>query len=339
MALACKKCPYVVAVAPGEKAPPWCPRCGSDLKPADTSPAKPNATQPASAWDSATPAGAVHEAKAPSSAVDKALAELPSTAVPANTPELPLSTEIPAPAVVQDEVFGANVLWQVVAVITLLACLGIVGVALSQLVQPRPGKPIQAGVYGVIGLFGVGALIAAYITFRLFGQKYAVSSDGLTVWHHFKATHHRWEHIREVYKDVHPSWMKYRLVVRGGQDLSIAGEVWRYKKLGELIAAKVAEHSLPAALAELEAGRDVRFGPLAVSRAGVTIKGQLEPWHRIGVISYGLNPNPKLGTAVVSNMYHARIGSAWVELGDIPNCRLFEEVAARLFPSAVATNV
>src|SRR5207237_6415504 len=79
MPLACKKCPYVVAVPPGEKPPPWCPRCGADLKPAETtSPASPSAPQTASAWDAARPSGAVGEAKTPLFPDDKSLLALPA---------------------------------------------------------------------------------------------------------------------------------------------------------------------------------------------------------------------------------------------------------------------
>ncbi len=38
MAQTCKQCTYVVAVEPGERPPPWCPRCGADLKAATPEP-------------------------------------------------------------------------------------------------------------------------------------------------------------------------------------------------------------------------------------------------------------------------------------------------------------
>ena len=68
----------------------------------------------------------------------------------------------------------------------------------------------------------------------------------------------------------------------------------------------------------------------------MTIAGQFEPWHRIGPITLGLDPKPKRGTSLISNMLHARIGGFLVEVGDIPNFRLFEEVARCLFPACVA---
>src|SRR4051812_322803 len=32
MPFACQKCPFTVAVQAGDRPPPWCPRCGSNLK-------------------------------------------------------------------------------------------------------------------------------------------------------------------------------------------------------------------------------------------------------------------------------------------------------------------
>src|SRR5262249_5471767 len=153
-------CPYIVTVSPGEKPPPWCPRCGANLKLEEPASATRNPPQVASAWDAADPRGAVQEAKAPTAAGETLAA--PPAPFGQNTPVSSslLSADLPATSSVQDEVFRGNLLWQAVAVLTLLACLGIVAIAVSQLVGPRHGKPIQTGVYGVIGLFGVGALIA-----------------------------------------------------------------------------------------------------------------------------------------------------------------------------------
>jgi len=336
MALACKKCPYVVSVPPGEKPPPWCPRCGSDLKAAEAVQARPSATKPVSAWDATAPTGAV-EAKTSAVVDEKArpLASSPGASEP--TPAPVLTSDIPSPAPIKEELFRGNLLWQAAGVLSLLLCLGIVAIAASQLIQPRPGKPIQTGVYGVLGLFGIGALVAAYVTYRLLGQKYKVSDDGLVEWQSFVPTRYRWEQIGEVFMHAQITWTNYRVVTRGGRDFTIRGEISRHKKLGEIIAARVAQLLLPEALRELEAGRELKFGPLRISRAGVVVGGQLEPWHRIGILSPCLNPNPKMGTSIVSNMLHLRIGTSWVELSEVPNFRLFEEIAGRLFPNAVPT--
>jgi hypothetical protein len=236
---------------------------------------------------------------------------------------------------VPEEVFGSKLIWQAAGWVCVIVCLGIVAIAVSQIINPPRGKPIQTGVYGVIGLFGIGTLVSGYVSYRLAGQKYEVFSDRLVEWQCFKPTAFRWDQIREVYRDVHPSWTTYRVVTRVGREFILHGEIQDHKRLGELICERVATLLLPAALEELEAGRDVSFGPLRVNRGGVIVDGALEPWHRIGMLTFGLNPNPKRGTSMVSNMIHLRIGSAWVELGEIPNYRLFEELARHLFPASV----
>jgi hypothetical protein len=233
------------------------------------------------------------------------------------------------------ETFGGKLIWQIIAALTAVVCLGIVAIAASQLIHPPARRGMVTSIYGVMGMFGIGALVAMYVAYRIAGQKYAVHPDRLIEWQCFKPTEYRWEHLREVYQDLHPGWTKFRVVTRVGRTLTITGDTQNHKRLGELIAGHVAAHLLPAALAELEAGREIRLGPLRVSNAGVTIDGELEPWHRIGVVTIGLNPNPKRGTSLVSNMMHVRIGGFLVELGDVPNFRLFQEIALRVFPACV----
>jgi hypothetical protein len=322
MAIECKKCPYIVSVAPGERAPPWCPRCGADLKAA--TPALVGAAVVESAGfadgSSAAPGRRPVDDNSPEPA-----ARL--------TPSLP-GEEPLGPSDTPEEIFTGKLLWQVLAVGCALVCFGIVAVAVSQLIQPK--KPPQMGMYGCLGLFAIGGLVMVYVAYRLFGQKYAVYSDRLVEWQCFKPTSFRWDQIREVFQLAHPAWTKYRVVTRTGRTFTLSGEINDHKRLGEWIAGRVAAQLLPAAWSELEAGRDVGFGPLRVNRAGVVVDGQLEPWHRIGVLALGLNPNPKKGTSLVSNMLHLRLGSSWVELGDIPNYRLFAQLAHRLFPVCIA---
>jgi hypothetical protein len=322
MALECKKCPFIVTVQPGDKAPPWCPRCGADLQTATPVVMGASATGVTGlpAANIAVPThGALYESGPE--------LDLQTPALPSLLREETLGTS--------EEVFRGKLLWQLVAGGCAIVCFGIVAIAVSQLIHPR--KPPEVGVYGVLGMFTIGGLVAVYVAYRLCGQKYAVFPDQLVEWQCFKPTSFGWNQIREVFQQAHPAWTNYRVVTRLGRTFTVKGEIKNHKRLGELIAGRVAALMLPAALHELESGRDVRIGPLLVNRAGVVVDGQLEPWHRIGVLAFGLNPNPKKGTSMVSNMIHLRIGSSWVELGDIPNYRLFEELAHRLFPACVSS--
>jgi hypothetical protein len=225
-------------------------------------------------------------------------------------------------------VFSTKVLWQGVAWACMVVCLGIAGIAFSQLVRGNKKSTVTA-IYGVMGLFGIGGAFSAFVGVRMAGQKYVLFPDRLVAYQNFRSTTIRWGDIREVYQIVHPAWVKIRVLTRSGQGFTITGEIVRHRQLGECIGERVAARLLPETLAELRDGRAVRFGPRRVSGAGVEIGGQFEAWHRIGILTFGLNPHPVRGTSILSNMIHVRIGGAMVEVGSIPNFRLFQELATR----------
>jgi hypothetical protein len=226
--------------------------------------------------------------------------------------------------------------WQAAAWLTAVVCFGIVAVAVSQFLHPPKKKPNPQSLYGVAGLFSVGGLVACYVGLRLRGQRYEVFADRLVEWQGGTATAIRWDQVREVYRAVHPAWTKYRIHTSVGRVLTLTGETKHHTRLGDLISERVAALRLPGALEELEAGRSVAFGPLRVSRAGVEVHGELVPWHHVVALTFGLNPNARKGTSMVSNMIHLRITPfCQVELGDIPNYRLFEELVRRLHPACL----
>jgi Family of unknown function (DUF6585) len=233
------------------------------------------------------------------------------------------------------EVFRTKLIWQAIPWACAIVCFGIVAVAASQLIDVPEGKTPQAGVYGVVAMFTIGMLAAGYVGFRFAGQKYEVFHDRLVQWQHFSPTTIRWNQIREVFQETHPAWIKYHVVMRGGNHFTVSSEMENYKRLGELISGHVADLLMPAAWHEIEAGRDVHFGPLHVNANGVVVEGQLEPWHRVGVLTFAMNNKPVPGTSMISNMVHVRIGSAFVEMGTISNFCLFERLAQRLVPASV----
>lgn len=328
MMLACEMCSFHVSVEPGERKPPWCPRCGADLK--ETSPLK-VATAATTSLHSAGDAAAV---RLPANAAaiagvaehpleDSSPGEGPAlqTGSPRNPNFLADYVEIGA----EGEVFRSNLVWQAAAWVCGVVCLGIVLAAASQL--PRAPRGQLNAIYGCLGLFGAGVLVASYVCFRLAGQKYAVFPDRLVEWQHFASQSYRWDQIREVYEKVHPGWTTYEVLTRVGRRLTISWEIGNHKRLGGIISQRVAERLLPAVFVELEAGREFRLGPLRISQAGVVVDGEFEPWHRIGVPTFGLNPRVNKGTNMVSNMIHVRIGGSLVELGEIPNYAIFHALA------------
>lgn len=332
----CSKCRYVITLVAGERQPPWCPRCGADLK--ATADAKTAAPTPALVGA----ARAIGDFSVAPSAACAVAAPTPRE-TPASLPALPSLAPVPPPApadepsaATPEEVFGPKPLWSFLALFCVVVCVVIAAVAASQLIRPPRDKPIPMGVYGCLAMFGLFGLGAGYVAYRLFGQKYAVFPDRLVEWQSFRPNPIPWDQIREVFQDMHPAWTKYRVSLRGGRVLHIGFETNNHKRLGDLIGERVAARLLPGVMEELAAGRSVRFGRLYVTQGGVQIDGQFEPWHRIGVLTFTMNPKPVRGTSMVSNLIHVRIGSVLIELGEIPNYRLFEELARRLFPACVA---
>ncbi len=324
MLMECSKCSYQVSVEPGERARPWCSRCGADLK----------AAVPMLALAGAVARNQSHENRAealPPSVRHHECLEAPEDGRLPLPPGPALSSvDAAAESDVAHEVFRTKLVWQMAAWGCLVVCLGIAAVAASQIIHPPHGK-VQVGAYGVLGLFGIGALLSAYLAFRFAGQKFEVSPGGLVVWQHFRPTSIAWAQTRAVYQALHPAWTKFRIVTRAG-DFALNGEIQNHKQLGNVISERVASMLLPGAWQEIEAGRDVHLGPLRVSSAGVTVDGEQQPWHRIGVLTLCLNPNPIKGSSSrVSAMTHVRIGDVRVEVGQIPNFRLFQELAGRLF--------
>jgi len=70
----------------------------------------------------------------------------------------------------------------------------------------------------------------------------------------------------------------------------------------------------------------------------VDCNGEHVPWHHIGTFTFGLDPRPIKGsTSMQSNMIHLSVTpSHRVEMGEIPNYRLFEELVRRLHPTCLA---
>jgi Family of unknown function (DUF6585) len=323
-AIECGECHQRIEIPRGERKPPWCPRCGADLK--------------------VKPAAALVTAGARDSSAGADQVSVPAAAgpPPPRAEQFPrLMAEVLRESRYDDddaepEIFTSKIIWQVIIWFVAVKCLVIVAISAWQLINPPAGKPVQFGGYGALALFGIAAIVTGYVGLRMAGQKYYVYPDRLVAWHFFKPTTLPWDQILEIYQDIHPVWTRYRVVARGGLQFTFGRDIREHLRLGELISEHVADLLKPAALQEIEAGGDVHLGPLTVSGAGVTIDGELQPWHEIGILTYGTNPKPKHAHAPMWNMIHVRIGRHWVEVGDIPNYRLFADLTRHIFPACLA---
>lgn len=329
MPLECPKCWTSLAVGPNEQPRPWCPRCGTDVKAL----ARTASPEPVGA---SVPSGAVR-------------VEGASTAPAAATGRGEMTTGLEAraaasrPAAVAsdaapDHEFRPNVLWQMAFLLPSLVCFGIVAVALNQLRLPagvRPGS--LNGLYAVSALFGVFGLVMAYGGLRLVGTKFLVYPDRLVHVRPGGSTTYPWNRIRAVLHSWHPMWQRFEVATGKGQTLTLTGEIWGHKRLGNLIAERVAREQLPALLASIESGHTVTLGPISADRTGVSCGEQHTPWQHILSLSFGMNPIPQGPERRVSNMVHLRINDiTQAELGEIPNYRLFEMLVLHHQPACMA---
>jgi hypothetical protein len=330
MLVQCPKCRDSIPTD-GYGKPPWCPRCGTDLKANAATKLVPQLAGVGanSTCHEPTPGQEVvaEEAVAPIAA-EEGLSS-PSVAETAYAGSDSLDNP--------EHVFKAKLVWQAVAWLGALACFVIVAAAGSQLLSPAKNRKSQTGsILGVTFLFGIGGLGASYVGLRLRGVKYLLFPDRLVQFQGSRITIIPWHQIREVYHVVHPGWQNYRLVTRKARDITLTGDIKGHARLGKLIAERVADRLFPEAWRQLEAGRSVAFGPVTISQGGVICNGTHLPWHQIVLLTFGLNPREVPGTTMISNMIHLRLTpSCLVEMGAIPNYRVMEKLIRRVHPSCV----
>jgi hypothetical protein len=222
-----------------------------------------------------------------------------------------------------------------------LVCFGLAG-AIGYGVLHQPHKKPHAGL-ALMGLAAVGGFASLYLALTLGEVSYLVFRDALVRRRGKDAQIVPWDQIRQVNQTVHPAWKKYQIVTRKGFDLELTANIANYLALGDLVEERVVAHLLPEALAELEAGRSVRFGPLDVNRGGLSFDGLSCGWSQVS-LSIGLNMEPVSGQ-VYSNLVHLHVHSPVrtkaykVEIGKVANFRLFVELVRHVGPHCLPPGV
>lgn len=323
MPLECPQCAYLIPFE-GDRPPPWCPKCGSDLKPKPKAAA---ASEPAAPSAPPSPPPSIAAPEAPPPAVVEQAGVTYETA----------SSSIGDFSRPEAE-FGGSMLYRTAAWVTALVCFGIAGIAAWQFVNP-PKKKLEPGVlYGVMGMFGLFGTVSLFVGMKIGGQKYVLYPDRFVAVEGGQETTVHWEEVRDVYQAVHPSWTTYRIVTRlGGKEFNLTGELSGHRRLGDAIAERVALMLLPEAVRNIDAGRAVTFGPLRVSRAGVEVNGEMVSWNHIPSISFGPNPRPvKEAGGRISNMMHLKLTpGVMIEMGQIPNFKLFQALVRHCNPACL----
>jgi uncharacterized protein DUF6585 len=226
-----------------------------------------------------------------------------------------------------------------------LACLvGFAFLALVVYVTVHPPKKpaSPAAMLMLAGLGMTGAIGGLYFALKFRRLVYMVFRDALVECDGRDCTVIPWEQIRQIFEKVHPGYVNYRVVIPKGE-IQITGDVQNHRALGSTIEEKVIERLLPVALKELEHGRAVSFGPLGVSRGALSCQGEQMPWHGVR-LRVGLKPDLGSPSAMQSAMihlhvYHANGPTAYLEIEQIPNYRLFLAVVREIWPQCVAEGI
>jgi hypothetical protein len=300
--------------------PPWCPQCGGDLKP-KAAPALVGAAN-GKTWPAAP---------SEDTAVIRA-EDLPGR-------ELPVPLDVNPPTSLGEldtpqEAYAGNPWRRLVAWIVSIVCFGLVA-AIGYGVLNQPDQTPTAGI-GLMVVFAAGAFAALFMALTLGERSYFVYREALVEKRGKQIQVIPWNHIREVTETIHTTWTKYRVLARGGVDITLTADIRNHRALGRTIEAKLVENLLPAVLAQLEAGETIRFGPVGVNRDGVFVEEIHSPWAQTTMnISLRMD---RLQDPTDSKLMHlhvytaARTRSFQVELSRVPNLCLLLELMRRNAP-------
>lgn len=315
----CTSCKSEVASNEDNRLPAWCPHCGGNL----------TIMSAAAVPSPAEPAG-------PASAPVPTREATPVPEPPAAEP-VPRLDDLGAP----EAVYRGSGSRCLVAWVVALVCFGLVA-AVGYGVLHQPQKKPTAGI-GLMILFGASGLAAAYMALTLAETSYLVFPAALVHKRGDATKIIPWSHIREVNQKIHPTWQSYQVLARGGVDITLTGDIKNHRALGQQIEDKVLAHALPAALAQLERGESMRFGPLALNRHGVFVDGALSPWSQtsmsIGIRMEHVN-DPTDAKLMHLHIYtQVRTRALAVEIGQITNFRLMLEIVRHYAPQCLPPGV
>jgi hypothetical protein len=201
-----------------------------------------------------------------------------------------------------------------------------------------PQKPASPAAMLALGALGAaGALGGLYFAVKFRRLAYLVFHSALVQCDGRDITIIPWE-----FESIHPAYVSYRVVTPKGS-IELNGDIQNHRELGVAIAEKIIQRLLPVSLNELDQGRAVSFGPLAVSRGALLCQGEQMPWYNVR-FALGLKPALAERSSLHSNMihlhvYHANGPTAYVQVDAIPNYRPFLALVGRLWPQCLPEGI
>jgi hypothetical protein len=103
----------------------------------------------------------------------------------------------------------------------------------------------------------------------------------------------KWNDISAIYQNLRDEYVngihtkkirRYTLILKNGGRLVFNGRYNDIDELGQKLQIHVTEALQPSAIASLEKGELIQFGPFLITQNGIKVKGQELPWDKIGNI-------------------------------------------------------
>ncbi len=180
--------------------------------------------------------------------------------------------------------------------------------------------------------------VGMLVTWSLHNVTYVIYSHG--VLQQIGSKHHfiRWDEIKDIWQlGLPPHPPRYRLALITNEIVDLRNTIRDLSELGEYITEKVNERYLPAAIITLEKGGVVSFGPIDVSRSGLSYKDKFMPWRNIKKVVAGFNQK---ANAHILEIRSVGKSQQWVILlSTVPNIRVFYQLVQHFCSGTIKKSV
>jgi hypothetical protein len=225
-------------------------------------------------------------------------------------------------------------LWLLAGGVVFLICGGIL--AYTYFYVPVKNGPREPLAWISAGAFVLGAvqLIAAHFCRQKTssavaeGDGFLLCRDGL-VWQQGEDRQAlRWDEVAQL---MHPQSFgdDYKLVADDGRQMPIRRYIHGYLELLGTVITRVNQVLLPRAVAALEEGDAVSFGPFAVSRDALAYKGKVLPWEQIAALEIQVG---QAGRRLRIRKQGGLLPWCYAPLDKVPNNSVLLELVRRLCP-------
>ncbi len=265
MAVNCFHCCGRVDETTHGRLPPWCPRCGADLK---------NSPAPAGAPDanfrdgSSTAAIAVAPAPPRSGIVPR----------PRRSTEQPVSFDESQPIAVYR--FGLmGYLHTVGPAILLAAIFAAIAALLFGLAATRPGSGTAPPALLMVAL-AIGFIVPAFLPYGKRVRRVEVFADGIRWLGPQRAGRMAWTDVKAVYRSeiILNGFRKSELKILGtGGEVVFDLALDRFAEFATLVQERCAEVMRPGKREDAAEG-GAEFGPVLIGPAGMSLDGWHVPW-------------------------------------------------------------